>query len=113
MYSCKLWAYFFNSLSKTNGECVTAIIPAHWEPRDISRRNRFCQRTDKDNSGSSIRIIDFVSGSIYALKGNIEKIGSGIFLCTPNNIDVQGKITDENAEKKEKEKEEENINYEW
>ena len=56
--------------------------------------------------------MDFLSGCIYAIKGNIQKIGSGIFLCTPNNINVQGKITDDNDKEKDKD-EEENINYEW
>lgn len=41
------------------------------------------------------RIIDFLSGAIYAIDGEIQKIGGGIFLCTPNNVSVQGKITDE------------------
>ena len=54
-----------------------------------------------------------LSGTIYAIKGNIQKIGSGIFLCTPNNINVQGKITDDSDKAKEKKEEEENINYEW
>lgn len=53
--------------------------------------------------------MDFLSGTIYAIKGNIQKIGSGIFLCTPNNINVQGKITDDNEKEKVKDEE----NYEW
>ena len=54
--------------------------------------------------------MDFLSGTIYAIKGNIQKIGSGIFLCTPNNINVQGKITDETEKDKEKENDEDNMN---
>ena len=41
------------------------------------------------------RIVDFLSGTIYAIGGEIQKIGGGIFLCTPNNVNIQGKITDE------------------
>ena len=41
------------------------------------------------------RIIDFLGGAIYSIQGEIQKIGGGIFLCTPNNINVQGKITDD------------------
>ncbi len=41
------------------------------------------------------RIVDFLSGTIYAIGGEIQKIGGGIFLCTPNNVSVEGKITDE------------------
>ena len=46
-------------------------------------------------SDQAKRIVDFLSGTIYAIGGDIQKIGGGIFLCTPNNINIQGKITDE------------------
>jgi cell division inhibitor SepF len=46
------------------------------------------------------RIVDFLSGTVYAIGGDLQKIGGGIFLCTPKNINVQGKITgDEDKEK--------------
>lgn len=38
------------------------------------------------------RVIDFLSGCVYGLRGNIKKVGSSIFLCTPENIDVLGDI---------------------
>ncbi|MDR1391616.1 MAG: cell division protein SepF [Clostridiales bacterium] len=41
------------------------------------------------------RIIDFLSGSIYTLSGNIQKVSSGIFLFTPQNIGVLGNLKDE------------------
>lgn len=34
------------------------------------------------------RMIDFVSGTTYALGGTIQKIGNNIFLCAPTNVDV-------------------------
>ena len=77
----------------------------------LKKRNTVVVNLKRVTADQAKRIMDFLSGTIYAIKGNIQKIGSGIFLCTPNNIDVQGKITDEND--KNKEKEEENINYEW
>lgn len=45
------------------------------------------------------RIIDFLSGTLYAIEGGLEKLGGGIFLCTPNNVPVEGKITDDNQTK--------------
>ena len=56
------------------------------------------------------RIMDVLNGAAYAIGGDIQKIGGGIFLCTPNNVNIQGKITDE-TEKKEVEKEEQDV--EW
>lgn len=43
------------------------------------------------------RIVDFLYGTIYAIGGDIQKLGGGIFLCTPNNVKVDGKISDDNA----------------
>lgn len=36
------------------------------------------------------RIVDFVSGTTYALGGNMQKVGQGIFLFVPNNVDISG-----------------------
>ncbi len=41
------------------------------------------------------RIVDFLSGTIYAIGGDLQKLGGGIFLCTPNNVNVEGKISDD------------------
>ena len=50
------------------------------------------------------RIVDFLSGTLYAIGGDLQKLGGGIFLCTPNNINVEGKISAENAPKATKSK---------
>ncbi|WP_018132781.1 cell division protein SepF [Effusibacillus pohliae] len=42
----------------------------------------------------AIRIMDFISGTIYALGGRMEKIGHQIFLCAPDNVEIQGAISD-------------------
>lgn len=41
------------------------------------------------------RIIDFLSGSVYALDGSIQKVSAGIFLIAPNNVDIMGDFKDE------------------
>ncbi len=43
------------------------------------------------------RIVDFLSGTLYAIGGDLQKLGGGIFLCTPKNINVEGKISDEST----------------
>ncbi|MCI5893127.1 MAG: cell division protein SepF [Clostridiales bacterium] len=37
---------------------------------------------------TSRRIVDFISGAVYALDGNIQKVSKGIFLIAPCNIGV-------------------------
>jgi cell division inhibitor SepF len=41
----------------------------------------------------SKRVIDFLSGVIYAIDGDIQQIGPKIFLCTPSGIGVTGNIS--------------------
>lgn len=56
------------------------------------------------------RIIDFLNGTSYAIGGAIQKLGGGIFLCTPSTINVEGTISNEpvaNKSVKAKTKEEE------
>ena len=36
------------------------------------------------------RIIDFTSGSCFAISGNLQKISNYIFLVTPANVDISG-----------------------
>ena len=38
------------------------------------------------------RIVDFISGATYALNGNMQKVGNGIFLFVPNNVDISGEM---------------------
>ncbi|WP_042356319.1 cell division protein SepF [Bacillus rubiinfantis] len=40
------------------------------------------------------QIIDFLSGVVYALGGDMQKVGMSIFLVTPDNIEVSGNISD-------------------
>jgi len=43
----------------------------------------------------AIKVLDFVSGVVYALEGNIQKVSSGIFLIAPLNVSIAGDVRDE------------------
>jgi cell division inhibitor SepF len=40
------------------------------------------------------RIVDFLGGTVYAINGEIQKIGHKTFLCVPENMEMQGNITE-------------------
>ena len=40
------------------------------------------------------RIIDFSSGSCYAIGGGLQKVSSYIFILTPSNVEISGDIQD-------------------
>jgi cell division inhibitor SepF len=41
------------------------------------------------------RIIDFLSGTVYALNGSISKLGPNIFVLTPETFEISGSISDD------------------
>jgi FtsZ-interacting cell division protein YlmF len=57
------------------------------------------------------RIIDFLTGTLYAIGGDLQEIGPGIYLCTPKNVSVQGKISKSDDDEKSKGKGEEDIDW--
>ena len=71
----------------------------------LKNRNSVVVNLKRVTSDQAKRIIDFLSGCVYAIGGTMQKIGVGIYLCTPKNVNVQGKISDE-AEKNKTEVEE-------
>jgi len=42
----------------------------------------------------AMRIVDFLSGTVYALNGSISKLGPSIYLCTPDSMEIQGTISE-------------------
>ncbi|BAM47704.1 cell division protein SepF [Amphibacillus xylanus] len=48
------------------------------------------QRVDYEQAK---RIVDFLSGTVYAVSGDIQKLGPHTFLCTPDNVEITGNIT--------------------
>lgn len=77
----------------------------------LKMRNTVVVNLKRVTSDQAKRIVDFLAGTIYAIGGDLQKIGGGIFLCTPNNINVQGKITEETQGKDIHDNDD--INIEW
>lgn len=43
---------------------------------------------ENTNGDVAKRIIDFISGTTYALSGDIKKVGKNVFMCAPDNVSV-------------------------
>ncbi len=43
----------------------------------------------------SRRVVDFLSGAVYGVDGNIQKVANGIFLIAPYNVGIMGDFQDE------------------
>lgn len=65
----------------------------------LTKRNSVVVNLKRVTSDQAKRIIDFLSGCIYAIGGSMEKVGVGIYICAPKNVNVQGKITEDGSKK--------------
>lgn len=107
------------SHSKNKGNATSRMILA--EPRaysesqaivdNLKKRNPVVVNLKRVTADQSKRIIDFLSGALYALGGDIQKLGTGIYLCTPKNVDVEGKMSDDEETKKSKSKIEDELDF--
>ena len=43
---------------------------------------------EQNDATVSRRVIDFLYGSVYALNGKVTKAGTGVYLFSPNNVEV-------------------------
>lgn len=78
----------------------------------LKARNTVVVNLKRVTPDQAKRIIDFLGGTLYAIGGTLQKLGNGIFLCTPNNVSVEGKMSDGEKAKVKKE-EQQPDEYEW
>lgn len=77
----------------------------------LKNRNSVVVNLKRVTSAQAKRIIDFLTGTLYAIGGDLQKIGNGIYLCAPKNVSVQGKITEEDEKNKDKDSIEDEIDW--
>ena len=99
-------AYYSESkvaLPDGNGKMILLEPRAFSESQQIAdhlkKRNTVVVNMKRVTTEQAKRIIDFLSGTVYAIGGDLQKIGVGIFLCTPKNVNVEGTISDDDNSK--------------
>ncbi len=65
----------------------------------LKARKSVILNLEKADIHLSQRIVDFISGTTYALGGNMQKVGNGIFLFVPNNVDISGELSYKSGDK--------------
>ncbi len=84
-----------NSKTTSNGNSVVVVKPTSVEEsREITDTLLDNCTVVLNMEGLDMdvaqRIIDFASGSTYAIGGNLQKISSHIFIRTPKSVDISG-----------------------
>lgn len=91
----------YNTMSNLKGDTKVHLI----EPRvfsesqdiadELKRSKATLVNLTRVDQATKKRIVDFLSGTVYALDGDIQRVGQDIFLCTPNDFGVSGEISDQ------------------
>ena len=88
-----------NSDGSTRVKMVIFRPNAYEESQDIidalKSRKSIILNLDEIDVRLAQRILDFVSGAVYALAGDIKKAARNIFVVAPSNVDVASSIEDE------------------
>lgn len=89
---------------QSEGKMILLEPRAYSESQQIAdhlkMRNTVVVNMKRVTPDQAKRIVDFLSGTVYAIGGDLQKIGAGIFLCTPKNVNVEGSITDDDRKGK-------------
>lgn len=72
---------------------VTVVSPSRFEEAQeianhLKNRRPVILNLEKAEKETGSQILTFLSGVIYALNGQMQKVGSGIFLLTPSNVEI-------------------------
>jgi cell division inhibitor SepF len=65
---------------------------------ELRRRKAIILNMENVDKSLTRRVVDFLSGSIYALDGSVKKIAQATYLFCPHNMDVVGDLENVTAE---------------
>ncbi|MFC4404654.1 cell division protein SepF [Gracilibacillus xinjiangensis] len=60
----------------------------------IVNRRSVVMNLQRVDAQQARQIVDFMSGTVYAMSGHIRKLGAQTFLCTPDHVEISGNITE-------------------
>ena len=62
---------------------------------NLLKKHTIVLNLEQTNKEESRRILDFISGVVYAQEGNIKPVAAKTWLITPYNVDLLGDLIDE------------------
>ena len=65
---------------------------------ELRRRKAIILNMENVDKTLTRRVVDFLSGSVYALDGSVKKIAQATYLFCPHNMDVVGDLENVNVE---------------
>ena len=93
--------------SQTNSNAIKMVIsqPTSFEQSDeicsfLKERKSVIVNLEYVNKDVARRIVDFISGGVYALDGYIQKVSNSIFLVAPSKYEITNEMAREEMKNK-------------
>ncbi len=65
---------------------------------ELRRRKAVILNMENVDKALTRRVVDFLSGSVYALEGSVKKVAQSAYLFCPHNMDISGDLEAAQAE---------------
>ena len=95
------------SMPQTQGQAIKMVIsqPTTFEQSEeicsfLKEKKSVIVNLEYVNKDVARRIVDFISGGVYALDGHIQKISNSIFLIAPMNYEITNEMAREEIKSK-------------
>ena len=95
------------NMPQTQGQAIKMVIsqPTTFEQSDeicsfLKEKKSIIVNLEYVNKDVARRIVDFISGGVYALDGYIQKVSNSIFLVAPSNYEITNEMAREEIKNK-------------
>ena len=95
------------SMPQTQSQAIKLVIsqPTTFEQSDeicsfLKEKKSVIVNLEYVNKDVARRIVDFISGGVYALDGYIQKVSNSIFLVAPSNYEITNEMAREEMKSK-------------
>ena len=95
------------NMAQTQGQAIKMVIsqPTTFEQSDeicsfLKEKKSVIVNLEYVNKDVARRIVDFISGGVYALDGYIQKVSNSIFLVAPSNYEITNEMAREEMKSK-------------
>ena len=95
------------NMPQTQGQAIKMVIsqPTTFEQSDeicsfLKEKKSVIVNLEYVNKDVARRIVDFISGGVYALDGYIQKVSNSIFLVAPSNYEITNEMAREEMKSK-------------
>ncbi len=85
------------SSASSNKQAVVLFRPSSFNDTskaadDLRNRRAVIVNMENVDKAMARRVVDFLSGCVYALDGDVKKIAQSAFLFCPHNMDIVGDL---------------------